>query len=72
MPLKQRLAAYYRAAAARGRRLLTEATTPWLKELLGAEIARHEQIAEEIERSPDPGADAASSQAASSGETPGR
>jgi hypothetical protein len=51
MPLKQRLAAYDRAAAARGRRLLTEATTPWLKEHLGSEIARH---AEEIERASKP------------------
>ena len=56
MPLKQRLAAYYRTAAARGRRLLTEATTPWLKEHLGSEIARHEQIAEEIERASKPAA----------------
>ena len=50
MPLRQPLAAYYRAAAARGRRLLTKATSPWLKKRLGSEIARHEQIAEEIER----------------------
>jgi hypothetical protein len=74
MPLKQRLATYYRAIAARGRRLLTEATTPWLKEHLGAEIARHEQIAEEIERACEPNADAASLQektAALSSETPG-
>ena len=62
MPLKQRLAAYYRAAAARGRRLLAEATTPWLKEHLGAEIARHEQIAEEIERASEPGVGAVSTQ----------
>jgi hypothetical protein len=60
MPLKQRLAAHYRAAAARGRRLLTGATTPWLKERLGAEIGRHEQIAEEIERGAEPDANSAS------------
>ena len=62
MPLKQRLAAYYRAAAARGRRLLAEATTPWLKEHLGAEIARHEQLAEEIDRASEPGVGAVSTQ----------
>jgi len=46
----QRLsAAYHRAAAARARRLLMEATTPWLKEQLAAAIARHDQIVEEIE-----------------------
>jgi hypothetical protein len=75
MPLKQRLATYYRAAAARGRRLLTAATTPWLKEHLGTEIARHEQIAEEIERASAPGEGAVSTQheppQISSG-TPGR
>jgi hypothetical protein len=60
MPLKQRLAAYYRAAAAQGRRLLTGATSPWLKERLGAEIGRCERIAEEIERATEPGADAES------------
>jgi hypothetical protein len=41
--------AYHRAAAARARRLLTEATTPWLKEQLAAAIALHDQIAEQIE-----------------------
>jgi hypothetical protein len=74
MPLKQRLATYYRAVAARGRRLLTEATTPWLKEHLDAEIARHEQIAEETERASEPDAGAASPQdetAARSRETSG-
>jgi|HubBroStandDraft_6_1064221.scaffolds.fasta_scaffold163678_3 hypothetical protein len=50
MPLRQPLAASCRAAAARARRLLIGATTPWLKERLGAEIGRCEQIAEEIER----------------------
>jgi hypothetical protein len=59
MPFKQRLAAHYRAAAARGRKLLTGATTPWLKERLGAEIGRHEQIAEEIERGAEPDANSA-------------
>jgi hypothetical protein len=53
MPLRQPLAAYYRAAAANARRLLIGATTPWLKERLGAEIGRCERIAEEIERAPD-------------------
>jgi len=62
MSLKQRLTTYYRAAAARGRRLLAEATTPWLKEHLGTEIARHEQIAEEIERASEPGVGAVSTQ----------
>jgi hypothetical protein len=75
MPLKQRLAAHYRAAAARGRRLLTGATAPCLKERLGAEIGRHEQIAEEIESGAEPDATSAPPQdetAALSGETPGR
>jgi hypothetical protein len=75
MPVKQRLAAHYRAAAARGRRLLTGATTPWLKERLGAEIGRQEQIAEEIERGAEPDANSAPPQeetAALSGETLGR
>ena len=53
MPLRQPLAAYYRAAAARARGLLIGATSPWLKERLGAEIGRCERIAEEIERAPD-------------------
>jgi hypothetical protein len=54
MQVKQRFATYYRAAAARGRSLLTKATTPWLREHLGAEIARCERMAEEIERAPEP------------------
>jgi hypothetical protein len=53
MPIKQRLAASYRAAAARGRSLLMRATTPWLREHLGAEISRCESMAEEIERAPE-------------------
>src|SRR5262249_8940538 len=40
---------YHRAAAARARRLLPEATTCWLKEHLAAAITRHDQLAEEIE-----------------------
>ena len=74
MPVKQRLAAYYRAAAAQGRRLLTGATTPWLKERLGAEIGRCEQIAEEIEMASEAGADAKPPRdetAASLSDTPG-
>jgi len=73
--LEQRSAAYYRAAAARARRLRAEATTLWLKEHLENEIAQHEQIAAEIERASEPGADAASARAetaALSSETPGR
>jgi hypothetical protein len=54
MPTKERLAAQYRAAAAHGRSLLTRATTPWLREHLGAEIARCERMAEEIERAAEP------------------
>jgi hypothetical protein len=56
MPLRQQLAACYREAGARGRRLLTAATSPWLKERLGAEIARCEQIAEQIEQGSSPDA----------------
>jgi len=48
-------AAYHRAAAARARRLLSEATTCWLKEHLAAAIARHDQLVEEIERVSDTG-----------------
>ena len=54
MPVKQRVAAYYRAAAARGRGLLTRATTPWLREQLGAEIAQCDRMAEEVERAINP------------------
>jgi hypothetical protein len=54
MPIKQRLAAHYLAAAEHGRRLLMRATTPWLREHLGAEIARCERMAEEIERAAEP------------------
>jgi hypothetical protein len=48
--LEYRSAAYHRAAAARARRLLSEATTRWLKEQLADAIARHEEIAAVIER----------------------
>jgi hypothetical protein len=54
MPIKQRLAAHYRAAAAHGLNLLMRATTPWLQEHLGEEIARCERMAEEIERTAEP------------------
>jgi hypothetical protein len=49
---ERRSAAYHRAEAARARRLRSEATTRWLKEHLEETIARHEQIAAEIERVP--------------------
>jgi hypothetical protein len=68
-------AAYHRAAAARARRLRAEATTRWLKEHLEEAIARHEQIAEEMERAYEPDADAALAQVKTtvlSSETPGR
>jgi len=64
-------AAYHRAAAARARRLLSEATTCWLKEHLAAAIARHDQLVEEIERVSDPNAEEGETPALSS-ETPGR
>jgi len=73
--MEQRSAAYHRAAAARARRLRAEAPTRWLKEHLEDAIARHDQIAEEIERASEPDADAASPQdetTALSSETPGR
>jgi hypothetical protein len=73
MPLKQQLAAYYRAAANQGRRLLMGATSPWLKEHLGAEIARYERLAEEIERAPEPDPKAtAKDEVALESETPGQ
>src|SRR3954452_21890316 len=61
--LERRSAAYHRAAAVRARRLRAEATTLWLKKHLENEIAQHEQIAAEIERASEPGADAASARA---------
>ena len=54
MPIKQRISTYYRAAAARGRGLLTRATTPWLREQLGAEIAQCDRMVEEIEGAAEP------------------
>jgi hypothetical protein len=45
------------AEAERARRLRAEATTRWLKEHLADEIARHEQIAGEIERAAEPSGD---------------
>jgi hypothetical protein len=53
---------------------LSEATTRWLKEHLGDAVARHEQIAAEIEGL-QPGADAVSPEGetgAPSSETPGQ
>jgi len=64
----------HRAAAARARRLLAEAATRWLKEQLADKVARHEQIAEEIDRASELGPDAEPAQAQSGGirsETPG-
>ena len=72
---EQQPAIYYRTTAARARRLRAEATTPWVKDRLEVEIVQHEQIAAEIERASEPGADAASARAetaALSSETPGR
>jgi hypothetical protein len=73
--LEQRSAVYHRTVAAKARRLREEATTRRLKEQLEDVIARHEQIAEEIERAFEPDGDAVSSQdktSALSSETPGR
>jgi phosphodiesterase/alkaline phosphatase D-like protein len=57
--LERRSAAYHRAAAARARRLLGEATTPWVKQQLAEAMARHDQIAAEIDRASEPEANAA-------------
>jgi len=74
--LEQQPATYYRAAAARARRLRAEATTRRLKlkEHLGEEIARYERIAEEIERASEPGSDFARAEATATAtsETPGQ
>ena len=73
--LERRSAVYHRTAAAKARRLREEATTRRLKEQLEDAIAQHEQIAQEIERTSEPGADAASAQgetSALSSETPGQ
>jgi hypothetical protein len=40
---------YHRAAAARARRLLSEATTPRVKQQLADAIARHEELMTEVE-----------------------
>ena len=58
--LERRSAAYHRAVAARARRLRAEATTAWSKEYLTEAVAQHEQIAAEIERTPEPDAPATS------------
>jgi len=55
--LEQQPASYYRAAAARARRLWAEATTRRLKEHLEEEVARYERLAEEIERASEPGSE---------------
>ena len=70
--LEQQPASYYRAAAARARRLRAEATTRRLKEHLGEEVARYERITEEIERASEPGSDFAPAETAatSRSETP--
>jgi hypothetical protein len=52
--LERRSAAYHRAAAARARRLLAEATTPWVKEQLAEAMERHDHIAAEIDRASEP------------------
>jgi hypothetical protein len=52
--LQRRSAAYHRAEVERARRLRSEATTRWLKEHLDDAIARHEQIAAEVERASEP------------------
>ena len=73
--LERRSAAYHRAAAARARRLLAEATTAWSKEYLTEAVARHEQIAAEVEMTSEPDASATSQEnetAAPSSETPGQ
>jgi hypothetical protein len=46
---KEQPPAYYRAAAARARKLQADSTTPRLKEYLGEVIARCERLADEIE-----------------------
>ena len=69
--MEQQPAAYYRAAAARARRLRSEATTPWLKEHLAAEIARYERLAEEVERASEPDPKETANEAALTSETPG-
>lgn len=48
---EQEPAAYYRAASARARRVVTEVTTLKVKQYLRELIDRYDRIAEEIERS---------------------
>lgn len=50
LSLEHQPAAYYRAAAARARKLEAEATTPRLKRYLKAVIARSEQLTDEVEK----------------------
>jgi hypothetical protein len=70
--LQRRSAAYHRAEVERARRLRSEATTRWLKEHLDDAIARHEQIAAEVERASEPdGASPLDKFAELSSETPG-
>jgi len=54
--LEWRSATYHRAAAARARRLLEEATTRGLKEHLTQAVVGHELVAAAIETAPDPDA----------------
>jgi len=42
-------APYYRAAAARTKRLQAEATTPWIKQRLGKMVIWYEQLAKQVE-----------------------
>jgi hypothetical protein len=42
-------APYYRAAAARTKRLQAEATTPWIKQRLGKMVTWYEQLAEQVQ-----------------------
>ena len=73
--LERRSAGYHRAAAARARRLLAEATTPWVKEQLAEAMARHDHVAAEIGRASEPDANTASSHGEAgvvSSETPRR
>ena len=70
--LEQQPASYYRAAAARARRLRAEATTRRLKEHLGEEVARYERLAEEIERASEPDFAPAETAATSRSETAGQ
>jgi hypothetical protein len=59
--MEHRSAGYHRAAAARARRLLAEATTPWVKEQLAEAMERHDKIAAEIDRASEPDVNGASS-----------